>query len=140
MLRQYLPLGLFAALLFAVPMTAQSKAHWANCPVTIEGDTITVEGRIAGLGNKQTADLLVAITATALCVDLSVPSIVATLPVVDNIGVSPRRGNVKFETSLTPVFDPACDAPLEVAFAAVTICEVTNPDIGCCLKGVEEEE
>jgi hypothetical protein len=139
MFRQLLPYG-YAALLLALPVTSQAaNPHWANCPVQFEGDTLTVEGRISGLGNRQTTPLEVSIAGTALCIDLEALSIVASQPVTDTISLAPRRGTVNFAVDLTPVFDPACEPPLEVAFAAVTVCETTNPAIGCCPSEDVEE-
>jgi hypothetical protein len=124
------------------PATYAARPHWATCPTRIDEGTMTVSGKIAGLGTKQTTDLEVTILATALCIDLAVepPATVASLPVSATIGIAPAKGHVTFTIDLTPMFAPPCDDPLEVVFTTPSICETTPGEaIGCCGKTEDED-
>src|SRR5262245_18979038 len=120
---------LAALSLLAVPYLA-----WAGSPhfvgdvlLVMSGDTLTVSGKEAGLGNEDQIDIT--ITADALCINgggkhphaVNKESVAAagTFPV--------QNGRANFSlVAVAGPFQPPCDPPLTIGFDNVTVCDVTN--------------
>src|SRR5262245_11901956 len=107
---------------------------WAGSPhfvgdvlLVISGDTLTVSGKEAGLGNEDQVDIT--ITADALCINngghhpkaVNKESVAAagTFPV--------QNGRANFSlVAVAGPFQPPCDPPMTIGFANVVVCDTTN--------------
>lgn len=107
-----------------------ANPHITECPAALEDGTLTISGKVAGLGNQTKAGtpLVVSATTTALCVDVTTapPTIVEAQPVAASETLPPKNGNNKFSVELTPEFLPPCDPPLAVTFVDTEVCDVTH--------------
>jgi hypothetical protein len=136
MLRLLLGTTVVAFLALGVGPSWGANPHIPECPAVLEDGTLTMSGKVAGLGNQTKAGtaLVVEATATALCVDVATvpPTIVEAQPVTASQTLPPKNGNNKFSVALTPEFLLPCDAPLAVTFVGAEVCDVTHgPDV-CC--------
>jgi hypothetical protein len=120
---------LAAALVVGLANTA-----WAGSPHFVQnattasrsGDTITVSGKEAGLGNE--TQIHVVLSATALCINggghhpkaVNKESVSAegTFPV--------QNGKADFTLSVTASFSPSCSPPMTVEFTDVSVTDTTN--------------
>jgi hypothetical protein len=125
----------FTLLLLVVAMVILAMpAAWAGSPhfvddsvkVTQSGNTLTVSGKEAGLGDE--SQVHIEITAVAECVNRGGknPSAVnkdsftaaGTFPV--------QNGKANFRLSVTAVFSPSCSPPMTVVWDSVTVTDTTN--------------
>jgi len=123
---------LVAANLFAVcavaTVLAVSNAHFVGAPtITITGDSVSVSGKVAGLGNV--SQIHVVVTGTASC--------------FNNGGKHPRavnkgsfnaegdfpvqNGKALFSLAMEATFQPPCDPPMTVSWSDIEI-SVTADD------------
>jgi hypothetical protein len=107
---------------------------WAGSPhfvddsvtATRTGDSLTVSGKEAGLGDE--AQVHIVVTATALCINGggNHPK-AANKESVSAEGDFPvQNGKANFSLTLTAVFQPPCSPPMTVAFTDVTVTDTTN--------------
>jgi hypothetical protein len=119
-----LALTTLATLALAAPAYAGSP-HFVGTPTaTRDGDTLTVSFKLAGLGNE---DQTITLTADAQCWNRG-----GNEPKAENKGAllasgvfSPKNGNVVGVLSGSATTDPACNPPMELRYANVTITDVT---------------
>lgn len=119
----------FAAALLAVPAALAGSPHFINnaTSITTSGNTITVTGKEAGLGDE--AQIHVVLNATATCVNPGGNSPqAANKTTVSAEGDFPvQNGKADFTLSATAVFQPnpagACG---DVVFSDVTVTDTTN--------------
>jgi hypothetical protein len=116
-----------AVTLLAGPAYAGSPHFISNATtVSRSGDTLTVSGKEAGLGDvAQVHDVL---NATALCINgggnhpkaVNKESVSAegTFPV--------QNGKADFTLSVTATFQPSCSPPMTVQFTNITVTDTTN--------------
>jgi hypothetical protein len=109
-------------LLFAGPAFAGSP-HFVDGTVVASraGDTLTVAGKVAGLGDE--AQINVAVTATAACLNPgeNFPQ-AGNKETVSAAGVFPaQNGKAYFSLDLTAVFQPRCAPPMTVVYGDVTV-------------------
>jgi hypothetical protein len=121
-------LPLIVAAGFAVPVALAGSPHFVDSTVTASrtGNTLTVSGKEAGLGDE--AQVHIVITATALCINpgghhpkaVNKESVTAegTFPV--------QNGKADFSLSVTAVFQPDCTPPMTVEFTNVVVTDTTN--------------
>src|SRR5262245_13028099 len=115
--------------LLALPSLAWAGSpHFVGDPVlVISGDTLTVSGTEAGLGNEDQIDIV--ITADALCingggkhpraVNKESIAVAGTFPV--------QNGKANFSlVAVAGPFQPPCDPPMTIGFANVVVCDTTN--------------
>jgi hypothetical protein len=93
---------------------------------TISGNTLTVSGKEAGLGDE--AQIHVVLTAEAQCVNGG-----GNHPQAANkesftaAGDFPvQNGKADFTLSITAVFQPSCSPPMTVEFTSVVVTDTTN--------------
>jgi len=115
-----------AVTLLAGPAVA-GNAHFVGTPTaTRSGDTLTVSGKEAGLGNEaQVHDVL---SATALCINNGGhhPKAVNKESVSTEGTFPVQNGKADFTLSVTATFSPSCSPPMTVAFTDITITDTTN--------------
>jgi hypothetical protein len=121
---------------FAVTVAWAGSPHFVSNTVTAErtGDSLTVSGKEAGLGDE--AQVHIEVSATALCINPggNHPKAVnkESVSVGDNFPV--QNGKAEFSLTLTATFTPNCSPPMTVAFTDVTVTDTTN-DISKTLSG-----
>lgn len=119
-----LTFGLLLAL--TTPATA-GNPHFVGTPtLTIDGNTLTVEGKIAGLGNEDQVD--VQVTADAECVNPggNKPQ-AANKTSVAAAGTFPvQNGKALFTLTATATFSPECSPPMTVEFSNVVVTDTTH--------------
>jgi hypothetical protein len=119
-----------AALLLAVQASAGvSGAHFVGSPqATSDGTTLTVSGKVAGLGNVE--QIHVTLTADALCINGGGNHPKATNKAsVTAAGDFPvQNGKAEFSLSGTADFQPDCQPPMTVAFENIVV-TVTAPGV-----------
>ena len=117
---------LLVATCLVLGLTATSA--WAGSPhfvgtpsVTQSGATLTVSGKVAGLGDE--TQIHVEISAEAACLNRG-----ENFPQADNKETFSagddfpvQNGKANFRLSLTATFQPKCSPPMTVVFGPVTI-------------------
>lgn len=112
----------------AAPAAHAGSPHFINnaFSATRDGNTITVSGKEAGLGDE--AQIHVVLTATAECVNGggNHPK-AANKTSVSAAGDFPvQNGKAEFTLSATATFQPSCSPPMSVRFSDVTVTDTTN--------------
>jgi hypothetical protein len=116
-----------AVSLLAGPAYAGSP-HFINnaTSATRSDNTLTVNGKEAGLGDESQVHIV--LSATALCINGggNHPKAVnkASLSAGDDFPV--QNGKADFSLSVTAVFQPSCSPPMTVSFTNVLVTDTTN--------------
>jgi len=102
--------------------------------VTRDGNSLTVSGKEAGLGNEEQVHIVV--TATAECINPGQhhPKAANKASVSAEGDFPVQNGKATFELTLTPTFQPDCTPPMTVVFTDVTVTDTTN-GISASLSG-----
>lgn len=116
-----------AALMLAGAATAGSP-HFVKSATSasVAGDTLTVSGKVAGLGDE--AQVHIVLTATAECVNRGGHNPNASnKQTVSAAGDFPvQNGKANFTLSVTATFQPDCAPPMSVAFTDVRVTDTTH--------------
>lgn len=129
-MRRLLILGVLAiaAAAIAVPTAWAGSAHFINnaFSVTRSGDTLTVSGKEAGLGDEP--QIHVELSATALCINGggNHPKAVNKASVSSAGDFPVQNGKADWTLSVTATFQPECAPPMTVQFTDVTVTDTTN--------------
>jgi hypothetical protein len=109
-------------------------ASCSGVSVVRSGDSLTVSGKEAGLGDEAQVDIEV--TATALCINPgSNHPKAANKEAVSAEGEFPvQNGKANFSLTETAVFSPSCDPPMTVEFQDILVCDLTD-DVCCSISG-----
>jgi hypothetical protein len=118
--------ALFASVLFIPNAVAGSPHFVGRTSVTIDGDTLTVSGKIAGLGNE--AQVEVEVTADAQCVNPGGNKPQAgnkqSFAAADTFPV--QNGKANFTLSVTATFQPNCTPPMTVEWSNIVVTDLTH--------------
>ena len=118
---------LFLSALGSAPAFAGS-AHFIDNAFSVsrDGNTLTVSGKEAGLGDE--AQIHVVLSATALCINGggNHPKAVNKASVSASGDFPVQNGKANFTLSVTATFQPECVPPMTVAFTDVTVTDSTN--------------
>jgi hypothetical protein len=122
-------LTLAAALTLGVAGTALAGSpHFVDGTVTAtrSGDTLTVSGKEAGLGDE--TQITVEASAVAACLNPggNFPSAANKETVTASAVVPVQNGKAYFALDLVAVFQPSCSPPMTVVFGDVTVTDATN--------------
>jgi hypothetical protein len=100
--------------------------HFIFVDVTQSGNTLTVSGKEAGLGNEEQVHIVV--TATAECINPgNQHPQAANKESVSAEGDFPvQNGKAEFSLTLTATFQPDCTPPMTVVFSDVTVTDTTS--------------
>jgi hypothetical protein len=122
------------ALVVAVLSLAAVSVAWAGSPhfiqsafsVSTSGNTLTVSGKEAGLGDE--SQIHVELSATALCINNGGhhPKAVNKSSVTAAGDFPVQNGKADFTLTATAVFQPSCDPPMTVTFTDVVVTDTTN--------------
>jgi hypothetical protein len=122
-----LAIPLAAVFAFVTPAFAGS-AHFVDSTVTAirSGDTLTVNGKEAGLGGEAQVRIVVSATAACLNPGQQFPQ-AGNKETVTAAGDFPvQNGKAYFTLDLVPVFQPSCSPPMTVVYGDVTVTDTTN--------------
>jgi hypothetical protein len=106
---------------------------WAGSPhfvgdisVSRDGNTLTVSGKEAGLGNEDQVHIVV--TATALCINPGShhPKAANKQSVAAEGDFPVQNGKANFSLTVTATFQPECSPPMTVVFTDVVVTDETN--------------
>jgi hypothetical protein len=120
------------AVLVALFMVAASQVAFAGSPHFVEvtstqsGNTLTVSGKEAGLGNESQVHIVV--EATALCINGGGkhPKAVNKTSVSAAGDFPVQNGKANFSLTLTATFQPNCSPPMTVTFTNITVTDTTH--------------
>lgn len=127
-MRRLVVIGLVMLLTVALapPALAGSPHFVGKTKVDRSGNSLTVSGKIAGLGNEDQVE--VRITVDAQCVNPG-----GNKPSADNkqafaaAGTFPvQNGKALFELTVTATFKPDCSPPMSVEFSNLVVTDVTH--------------
>ena len=94
--------------------------------VTRDGNSLTVSGKEAGLGNEDQVHIVV--TATAACINPGDhhPKAANKEDVSAEGDFPVQNGKANFSLTLTATFQPDCTPPMTLVFTDVTVTDTTN--------------
>jgi hypothetical protein len=102
--------------------------HFVDSAFTeaVSGDSLTVTGKEAGLGDEP--QVHVVLTATAACVNRggNDPGAANKQTVVAEGDFPVQNGRADFSLTATATFQPSCSPPMSVEFLEATIEDTTN--------------
>ena len=110
------------------------QSAWAGSPhfikssisVSVSGDTLTVSGKEAGLGNESQVHIVLSATAECINGGGHHPK-AANKTSVSTAGDFPvQNGKADFTLTATAAFQPNCSPPMTVVFTSVTLQDTTN--------------
>jgi len=110
------------ATLTVVGVAIAGNAHFVGTPtLTIDGNSITVEGKVAGLGNIPQINVVV--SADAQCVNPGTKKPKASNK--QSIGAEGdfpvQNGKANFSLTATATFQPDCTPPMSLEFSNITV-------------------
>jgi len=127
-MRRFLLFALVASMAMAVtaPSVLAGNPHFISVTATRSGDSLTVSGKEAGLGNE--TQVHIEVTATAECINNGGkhPKAVNKESVSAEGDFPVQNGKAEFELTLTASFQPDCSPPMTVRFSDVTVTDTTH--------------
>jgi hypothetical protein len=127
-MRKLAVVALLTAALSAVGMgTAWAGSpHFVTATASVSGNTLTVTGTEAGLGNETQVHIVV--TATANCVNggNNHPKATNKTGVAASGDFPVQNGHADFRLTATASFQPSCTPPMTVTFSPITLTDTTH--------------
>ena len=113
---------------FAAPTAWAGSPHFIDNAFSVSraGDTLTVSGKEAGLGDEQ--QIHVVLSATALCINggSNHPKAANKTSVTAQGDFPVQNGKADFSLSATATFQPDCAPPMTVQYTDVSVTDTTN--------------
>jgi hypothetical protein len=120
-------LAAIAASVFFLPTASAGSPHFVGDPtVTRSGNTLTVQGKEAGLGDEDQIHVVVSADAACLNPGQNFPSAGNKETFTTAADVPVQNGKANFTLTLTATFQPKCSPPMTVVFGDVTVTDTTN--------------
>jgi len=116
-----------AAVIAALAPALAGSPHFVGTPtLTRSGNSLTVAGKEAGLGNE--AQIHVVLTGDALCINNggNHPKAVNKASVTTAADVPVQNGKSEYTLTATAAFQPACSPPMTVQFQNLKLTDTTN--------------
>lgn len=104
----------------------QSGAHFQNVTITISGNTLTAQGREAGLGDVPQVHIVLSATAECINGGGSHPKASNKTGVAAGGDFPVQNGHADFSLTATAVFQPSCSPPMTVSFSDITLTDTTT--------------
>jgi hypothetical protein len=100
--------------------------HFVEATATTDGNTLTVAGKEAGLGNETQVHIVV--TATALCINNGGhhPKAVNKGSFSAEGDFPVQNGKAEFSLTLVAVFQPDCTPPMTVAWTDIVLTDTEH--------------
>jgi uncharacterized protein YggE len=116
-----------AAIVATLAPAEAGSPHFVRSPtITRSGNTLTVTGKEAGLGNEEQVHIVLSATAECINGGGRHPK-AANKTSVSSAGDFPvQNGKADFTLSVTATFQPNCSPPMTVRFTNVTLTDTTN--------------
>ncbi len=112
--------GLFIMGLAAVLVAG--SAHFVGAPTfNYNGASVSVSGRVAGLGNVPQINVTISGTASCINGGGNHPNAVNKTTATGTGTFPVQNGHADFAVSMTAVFSPSCDPPMTVQWSNVTV-------------------
>ncbi|MDP9280776.1 MAG: hypothetical protein M3P38_01620 [Chloroflexota bacterium] len=109
-------MGLFGQLALA------GSPHFVGTPtLTTSGDTATVSGKVAGLGNETQIHVEASAEVACLNPGQQYPSAANKMTVTAGGDFPVQNGKATFQLTLTATFQPKCAPPMTLVWGPVTI-------------------
>lgn len=122
-MRRFMLFALAALMTVAVaaPTALAGNPHFISVTAIRSGDSLTVSGKEAGLGNE--TQVHIEVTATAECINNGGkhPKAVNKESVSAEGDFPVQNGKALFELTLTADFQPDCSPPMTVRFSNVVV-------------------
>ena len=115
-------IAVLTAMMLTISVVAAGNAHFIGAPkISTSGDTATVTGKIAGLGNISQIDVVV--TAEAECINRGNknPNASNKQSVQGSSQEPVQNGKANFSVELSASFQPDCSPPMTVAWTLISI-------------------
>lgn len=120
-------IGILVAVLTAWALTvsivaAVSNAHFVGTPtITESGNTVTVAGKVAGLGDVE--EITVTVDGDAACINPGTkhPKASNKESFSDTENIPVQNGKANFSVTLTATFTPDCTPPMTVDWSNVSV-------------------
>ncbi len=126
MRRVSLVLAVVAGVWLVAAAAWAGSPHFVSCTQTISGNTLTVDGKEAGLGNE--TQVTIELNAEAQCINGGGhhPKAV-NKESLNTSGTFPvQNGQALFQLSVTASFQPECSPPMSVIFVEVSACDTAH--------------
>lgn len=127
-MRRFVLSVVIALLMVAVasPALAGSPHFVGQISITRTDNSLTVSGKIAGLGNEDQVE--VQITVDAACINPGgQPPQAENKESFSAAGTFPvQNGKAEFTLTVTATFQPNCSPPMTVAFSDLVVTDVTH--------------
>jgi hypothetical protein len=114
------------ALFLFNPMASAGSPHFLGVSVERSGDSLTVSGKEAGLGNETQVHIVV--TADALCINGGGkhPKAVNKASASAEGDFPVQNGKANFSLTLTADFQPDCSPPMSVVWTNVRVSDAEH--------------
>ncbi|MHB9861021.1 hypothetical protein [Streptomyces sp. YIM S03343] len=122
-----IPMALVGLIAFLAPTASAVSAHFVGTPTaTRSGNSLTVSGKEAGLGNQQTVNIQV--TANAACINPGGqgPNAANKQAVAGGGQFPVQNGKANFTVTVTATFKPSCSPPMTVQFSDILVTDTGN--------------
>lgn len=118
---------LLLAAMVAPPSYAGSP-HFINSAfvVTVDGNTLTVAGKEAGLGDETQVHIEISATASCINPGMKHPKAANKASVTASGDFPVQNGKASFELSATAAFQPDCSPPMTVVFGPITVTDAEH--------------
>ena len=128
-MRRYIVIlgAVLASIFVAVPSSAWAGSpHFVAVSASTSGNTLTVSGKEAGLGNESQVHIVV--TATAQCVNPGDHHPKAgNKESFSTAGDFPvQNGKANFSLSVTATMSPNCSPPMTIVWTNIVVTDTTN--------------
>lgn len=127
-MRRFMLFAIVASMTFAAaaPNVFAGSPHFITVTAVRSGDTLTVSGKEAGLGNE--TQVHIEVTATAECINNGGkhPKAVNKESVSAEGDFPVQNGKALFELTLSPTFQPDCSPPMTVRFSNVVVSDTEH--------------
>ena len=118
--------AVFASLFFAATPAWAGSPHFVEATATVDGNTLTVSGKEAGLGNETQVHIVV--TATALCINNGGhhPKAVNKGSFSAEGDFPVQNGKAEFSLTLIATFQPDCTPPMTVSWTDIVVTDTEH--------------
>ena len=110
----------------ATQVAFAGSPHFVSVTATRSGNTLTVSGKEAGLGNETQVHIVVNATAECINGGGKHPKAVNKESVSAAGDFPVQNGKANFSLTLTATFQPSCSPPMTVAFTNVTVTDTEH--------------
>jgi hypothetical protein len=116
-------IGLFAV---AAPAFAGSPHFVGAATITRDGESLTVSGKLAGLGDEENVNIVA--TVEAACINPGSKKPQAANKESFSVGgdFPVQNGKANYSLTITATFQPSCSPPMTVVFTNLVVTDTTH--------------